>query len=315
MNKTILTFFFLTFGLITLQAQEAEDLDAKYAKDLLSVGTEAPDFTITDPKTGEKTFQLSDMRPKTVDGKEVPGVWTVIDFWATWCGDCRRELPTVKEIHDEFYTKVQMVGVSFDTDTARLHSVCKLNDISWPQYCENVKWKDTKISGQYNIKWLPTMYLIDPHGKVAFTTVEAKKMQAKLKDLVKKGEITNFQTMPQYPGGVNRLVQQINSTMKYPKLAEKYGLEARVLVGFKVMEDGSMTDFQIKKFDEINACHGKAFDKLFESEQESAARESRQLLEEEAIRAVKTLKNWIPGQTRGKVIKVNYFLPITFRLR
>ena len=59
---------------------------AQTSLDLLPVGTEAPDFTITDSKTGKKIFQLSDKKTqKDKDGKTVPGVWTVLDFWASWC--------------------------------------------------------------------------------------------------------------------------------------------------------------------------------------------------------------------------------------
>ena len=74
---------------------------AQTSLDLLPVGTETPDFTITDSKTGKKIFQLSDKKTqKDKDGKTVPGVWTVLDFWASWCPDCRRDMPMVKAIYD-----------------------------------------------------------------------------------------------------------------------------------------------------------------------------------------------------------------------
>lgn len=72
---------------------------AQTTTELLPVGTEAPDFQITNDKTGEKIFRLSDWKTKTdADGKVVPGVWTVLDFWASWCPDCRKDMPNVKEI-------------------------------------------------------------------------------------------------------------------------------------------------------------------------------------------------------------------------
>ena len=94
---------------------------AQTSLDLLPVGTEAPDFTITDSKTGKKIFQLSDKKTqKDKDGKTVPGVWTVLDFWASWCPDCRRDMPMVKAIYDKYNTTIQVVGVSFDTDEAKM---------------------------------------------------------------------------------------------------------------------------------------------------------------------------------------------------
>ena len=157
---------------------------AQTSLDLLPVGTEAPDFTITDSKTGKKIFQLSDKKTqKDKDGKTVPGVWTVLDFWASWCPDCRRDMPMVKAIYDKYNTKIQVVGVSFDTDEAKMKKYLGDNQYTWLQYCEFKKWKETKISKDYHISWIPTSYLINPEGKIAFSTVKAEEMMKKLASL------------------------------------------------------------------------------------------------------------------------------------
>ena len=164
---------------------------AQTSLDLLPVGTVAPDFTVTNSKTGEKIFQLSDCKNKTSkDGQAVAGVWTVLDFWASWCPDCRRDMPMVKEIFDKYNTKVQLVGVSFDTDEARMKKYLADNNYTWLQYCEFKKWKETKISKDYHISWIPTSYLIDPDGKVYFSTVKAEEMMQKLDSLDKEGKLT-----------------------------------------------------------------------------------------------------------------------------
>ena len=164
---------------------------AQTSLDLLPVGTVAPDFTVTNSKTGEKIFQLSDCKNKTSkDGQTVAGVWTVLDFWASWCPDCRRDMPMVKEIFDKYNTKVQLVGVSFDTDEARMKKYLADNNYTWLQYCEFKKWKETKISKDYHISWIPTSYLIDPDGKVYFSTVKAEEMMQELDSLDKEGKLT-----------------------------------------------------------------------------------------------------------------------------
>ena len=105
---------------------------AQTSLDLLPAGTEAPDFTITDSKTGKKIFQLSDKKTqKDKDGKTVPGVWTMLDFWASWCPDCRRDMPMVKAIYDKYNTKIQVVGVSFDTDEAKMKKYLGDNQYTW----------------------------------------------------------------------------------------------------------------------------------------------------------------------------------------
>lgn len=163
---------------------------AQTSLDLLPVGTEAPDFTITDSKTGKKIFQLSDKKTqKDKDGKTVPGVWTVLDFWASWCPDCRRDMPMVKAIYDKYNTKIQVVGVSFDTDEAKMKKYLGDNQYTWLQYCEFKKWKETKISKDYHISWIPTSYLINPEGKIAFSTVKAEEMMKKLDSLDQAGAL------------------------------------------------------------------------------------------------------------------------------
>ena len=111
------------------------------------------------------------------------GVWNVIDFWATWCPDCRREIPTVKAMNQKYGTKAHFVGVSMDTDKQKLETFCQQNGIGWQQYSEYKKWKDTQISKDYNITWLPTMFLVNPDGKIAYRTVLAEEMQKKLEEI------------------------------------------------------------------------------------------------------------------------------------
>ncbi len=145
---------------IHAQGNAAQDPDSLYTKSLLAVGTEAPAF------------------PALKSGK-----WTVVDFWATWCPDCRREIPTVKSLYEKFGKEVNFVGVSFDTQKDKLDKYVDANGIGWEQYSEFKKWKETKISKDYNIQWLPTMYLIDPQGKVAYQTVLAERMGKKLTEI------------------------------------------------------------------------------------------------------------------------------------
>ncbi|WP_231376010.1 peroxiredoxin family protein [Prevotella sp. AGR2160] len=80
------------------------DIDTQYATDLPKVGTKAPDFKM---KTIDgKNFKLSSLKGKVV----------VLDFWASWCPDCRRDMPEMMRIYDRFKDKATFVGVSFDTD-------------------------------------------------------------------------------------------------------------------------------------------------------------------------------------------------------
>lgn len=154
-------------------AQAAQDDDAKYATDLLKQGTEAPDFTLSTPDG--KTVTLSSLR----------GHYVVLDFWASWCPDCRKDLPAIVALHKTYGTRgVEFVGVSFDDKKENLDKAIAQYGIEYAQVSELKKWKETKISALYNIKWIPTMYLIAPDGKVALATVMSDKLAAKLAEIM-----------------------------------------------------------------------------------------------------------------------------------
>ena len=160
MKRMILSMLLMACCTLGIQAQTTQDPDSLYTKGLLTVGTEAPAF------------------PALKNGK-----WTVVDFWATWCPDCRKEIPTVKSLYEKYGKEVKFIGVSFDTQKANLDKYVEANGIKWEQYSEFKKWKETNISKAYNIQWLPSMYLIDPQGKVAYVTVLAERMGQKLADI------------------------------------------------------------------------------------------------------------------------------------
>lgn len=167
MKKIILSLLLIAACATGASAQQpAQDPDSLYTKGLLAKGTEAPAFP----------------------GLQ-KGVWNVVDFWATWCPDCRKEIPALKELYAQYGTKVKFVGVSFDTKQELLDNYVKANGVAWEQYSELKKWKETSISKAYNIQWIPTLYLIDPEGKVAYTTVVASNMGKKLAAMVAGGAI------------------------------------------------------------------------------------------------------------------------------
>ena len=96
--------------------------------------------------------------------------------------------------------------------------------------------------------------------------------------------------MPSYPGGMGALMQYLSNNIKYPKEAEKNGRQGRVICIFTVESDGSITDVKVSK---------------------SVAPS----LDAEAVRVLSAMPRWIPGKQDGKPVRVNYTLPITFRLQ
>lgn len=153
----------------TSTAQADGDADSKYATGLISKGQAAPDFTLS-----------------TVDGKKLTlsklrGHYVVLDFWASWCPDCRRDIPSMKRMYETFAPKgVEFVGVSFDDDKSKLQKAVSDLGIEYTQVSELKKWKETATSKKFRISWIPTMYLISPEGKVVLATVMSDKLEAEL---------------------------------------------------------------------------------------------------------------------------------------
>lgn len=145
------------------------------------IGTPAPDFTACD--TLGVRHSLSDFSDRLV----------VVDFWASWCGDCRREMPALKQLYADYKDRVDFISVSFDENEASWKSCLRKQQFGWLQVSNLQPWH-SKVNGvstttnpialAYDLKWIPTLYLID-HGKIAAYDVTVEKFEAKLKEVIK----------------------------------------------------------------------------------------------------------------------------------
>lgn len=158
------------FAGLTLAAQTPEeDPDIQYGAELLKPGTPAPDF------------QLGDLEGKTVKLSDFLGKQVVLVFWASWCPDCRKEIPQLKEMYAKHGKKVQFVSISYDRDFQRLKEFAAEKDLPGVQLFDPEGMKKSKIGEDYHVKWIPSLYVIGPDGKVQLGTVVADKVAAHLK--------------------------------------------------------------------------------------------------------------------------------------
>ena len=123
-----------------------------------------------------------------------------------------------------------------------------------------------------------------------------------------------------YPGGQGAMMQFLAQNVRYPKEAAEHGAQGRVLVQFVVEKDGSRSNYTIvKKAENIitpNAQGGITVNAQGKPAEESTIpQEAFEALNEEAVKVIKSMPNWIPAKQRGQVVRMRYTLPIVFRLQ
>jgi thiol-disulfide isomerase/thioredoxin len=117
-----------------------------------------------------KTFELkfTDSHGKKVDLADLKGQVVLVDFWATWCGPCVGEVPSVVKTYEKLHRKgFEIIGISLDSNKAALMKFTKEKKMAWPQYFDGLVWKN-KIS-KFGIYGIPAMWLVDKEGKLAST--------------------------------------------------------------------------------------------------------------------------------------------------
>ncbi len=149
----------------------AEDEDQTYGSSLVAEGAEAPDFAVAD-RDGE-VHRLSDWRGRVV----------VLDFWASWCPDCRRDIPALKLLREVYGGKAMFVGVSFDHSKEAWAKCVEDNAMDWLQLSELKKWQDSEVAKAYGIKWIPSIVVVGPDGRVVLSTVTLSKVRHKLHEI------------------------------------------------------------------------------------------------------------------------------------
>ncbi|MBX3253728.1 MAG: redoxin domain-containing protein [Chitinophagaceae bacterium] len=143
------------------------------ASNKTAIGSVAPDFT------------LNDVNGKPVSLASYKGKYILVDFWASWCGPCRQENPTVVKAYNAYKAKgFDILGVSLDEKKENWEKAIQQDQLAWTHVSDLKGWQSDAAS-LYGIKAIPMNYLLDKEGKIIAKSLRGEELLKKL------GEILN----------------------------------------------------------------------------------------------------------------------------
>lgn len=140
-----------------------------------SEGSIAPELEFSDPDG--KVRKLSDLRGKVV----------LIDFWASWCGPCRKENPHVRAMYEKYHDRgFEVFSVSLDNNKDRWREAIAKDGLVWPNHVSDLKGWGSAAAKLYGVSSIPSTFLVDKDGRIIAKGLRGEQLTAVLEQIFGK---------------------------------------------------------------------------------------------------------------------------------
>ena len=137
-----------------------------------AIGASAPDIALTDPEGNIR--KLSSLKGKVV----------LIDFWASWCGPCRKENPNVVAMYNKYHEKgFEIYSVSLDKERNSWLAAIAKDKLVWPDHVSDLKYWKSAGAAAYGVTSIPFTVLVDKKGKIVAKKLRGEELENKVKEL------------------------------------------------------------------------------------------------------------------------------------
>jgi thiol-disulfide isomerase/thioredoxin len=129
-------------------------------------------------------LSFTSLQGQKIDVSGMKGKVVLVDFWATWCGPCRQEIPNLVALYEKYHDQgLEIVGVSLDKNQKALENYIKENKMPWPEQFDGKEWNN-EIAKKFAVKSIPCSYLLDRKGVVRHISVRGEQLAGAIGTLI-----------------------------------------------------------------------------------------------------------------------------------